>query len=147
MATAGYCEARRQIPPRAAPSQAGGWPVAIMPFLEQSERAEDLVHNPSLEPATMSPWARQRLLMMTCPSVFDDENEPPLVPLAHYALATSPTREVFYLGDAPTGFAVQWIAGPEVEFLVWIRDPGPHEGGSHVASSDGAVTLRVPQSN
>ena len=144
LAAAAFCEARHIIPEPAKPNLAGGWPVAIMPFMEQKERAEELVFNPSLDSALVSPIAKQRPVIMTCPSVLDDDNQPPLIPLAHYVMGTNPSRDFFMLGDTPLGLAVPWVSGPEVPHNAWYNSTGPHQGGSHVANNDGAVEYVVP---
>jgi hypothetical protein len=134
----------RGLPRRAAPEAAGGWSVAIMPFQEDRERGQALAHNSSLDPVSMSPWARERPLVMTCPSRDDDDANPPPVPWAHYAMATNAGRDYFAVGDTPLGLALPWAAGLEIEFDAWRLQPGPHEGGCHVANSEGDVKLVFP---
>jgi type II secretory pathway pseudopilin PulG len=147
IATAAYCEVTRRIPVPTRPKSAGGWPVAIMPFMEDKNRAEDLIFKPSLEPAQASPLAKERPPTWTCPAAFDDENEPPLIPVAHYVMATNSGREFFSICDAPTGYSDPWVAGPEVAYNTWDSATGPHEGGFHVANNDGAVKFIVPSAN
>ena len=104
-----------------------------MPFLEQEHFANELLRNPSLNPATMSPNARHRLAILTCPSAYDGESTIQTVPVAHYAAQVGSTSESWIVFDVPYGLRTPWILSPELP-QPW-NEVGPHNGGFNVSGS------------
>jgi prepilin-type N-terminal cleavage/methylation domain-containing protein len=134
MAMRMYVETNRRAPDPAPAGRLGGWSVALLPFLEQRETAQAILAGPT-------PLAESLPAIMLCPSAV---REPARIPIAHYVMATGFNREVWYLGDAPLDFNVDWLSGPEVTHDVWRTKAGPHNGGSLVTSTDSSVEFRSP---
>ena len=138
-----FAQAHKRLPDRAPPDAAGGWSIGILPFMEQVALEDLLEANPSLDPATMSPHARNRPATMTCPSVKDRESTVPEIPVSHYVLVTGSSRVSWRLGDAPGDFRLPWVVGPEMPPGYERIHEGPHDGGFNMAETDGAVRLFV----
>jgi type II secretory pathway pseudopilin PulG len=112
-----------------APSNAvGGWATDILPYVEQKVLAEDLARHPSLDPALVSPLARQRPAVLTCPSATDAESTIPGVPIAHYVSIRA------HAADAPNGIQAAWIVSPSMP-RGYPKGRGPHDGGFNVLSN------------
>jgi prepilin-type N-terminal cleavage/methylation domain-containing protein len=134
MAMRMYAEANHRAPDPAPASRAGGWSVALLPFLEQRATAQAILAGPT-------PLAESLPAILLCPSAV---REPARIPIAHYVMATGFNREVWNLGDAPMDFSVDWLSGPEVTYDDWNTKEGPHSGGSLVTSTDSSVEFRSP---
>jgi prepilin-type N-terminal cleavage/methylation domain-containing protein len=143
VAMRGYTHAYRHLPKRPESGQAGGWSVAILSFMEQTTLEKEIMRNPSLKPGEISPGAFRRPTVMRCPTALDGESTIPRMPVAHYVLATDSNREYWRLGDAPRDFHEPWIVGPEFPYDGWENQTGPHDGGFHIADSDGSVEFKT----
>jgi hypothetical protein len=86
-------------------------------------------------------------LLMSCPFSSNDTSSVSGVDAAHYVLFRSDRRDryAFSVLDAPVGYRVPWLAGPEL-----LRSPGPDyrgphtSSGYHSASLDASVGLVIP---
>ena len=143
LAMRGFAEAYKRLPDPAPPNSAGGWSIAIMPFMEQGALAERPEENPSLDPGAMSPHARHRPAILTCPSADDVESPIPTVPIAHYVLVATANRDSWILGDAPRDSRVPWIVSPEMPPGYERRHKGPHTGGFNIADTTGSVRFVI----
>jgi len=138
-----FAEVHRRLPDRAPPDAAGGWSIDILPFMEQIALEDLLETNPSLDPATMSPHARNRPTTMTCPSVKELESTIPEIPVSHYVFVPDKKRRTWRLGDAPEDFRLPWVVGPEMRPGYERGHEGPHDRGFNMAETDGSVRLYV----
>ena len=127
-----YVEARKDFPAPGTPDSAGGWVVALMPFIEEQPTAEALAQQPSLQPGGVSPLALKRLALMTCPTVDDGELGPRVIPPAHYALLAHRTGRGYKLHmhweffDVPPATGkVPWVTSPEL--TGFPSGIGPHD--------------------
>jgi prepilin-type N-terminal cleavage/methylation domain-containing protein len=126
---------------QAPPNSAGGWSIDVLRALELKVLADELTTNPSLDPAKMSPHARRRPAIMTCPTAPAIESTIPAVPAAQYVLTADSTRECWWIGDASRGFRVPWLVGPELDPDYPQYNYGPHDGGFNIATTDDSVTF------
>jgi prepilin-type N-terminal cleavage/methylation domain-containing protein len=122
------------------PNTAGGWSIGILPLIEEKALAQALDTNPSLKPGEISPLAYHRPLVLTCPSGFDGESKIPKVPVAHYAKSAG-----MDFGDAPFGYQIPWLVGPQITSGEWSMNGGPHSGGYNVTDSNDSVQYRVSE--
>jgi len=112
-------EARLADRPR-RPNSVGGWQIDILPLIEEKFLADQLAENPSLDPAKVSPYARRRPGMLSCPSAPEVESTIPTIPAAQYG----------GFRDVPCGSRGPWIISPEPRI---VPSKGPHAGGYNVA--------------
>jgi prepilin-type N-terminal cleavage/methylation domain-containing protein/prepilin-type processing-associated H-X9-DG protein len=141
-----YLQAHRRLPDPPPPNRAGGWSVAILPFVEQRAWADELRQQPSLEPGKISSFTLRRPAIMTCPSAYDGPSNLPPVPVAHYALLVGYKRDSWHGGEVDREFRSPWVIGPEVPPGYWWGTlEGPHDGGLNVTQADGSVKLVMPQ--
>jgi type II secretory pathway pseudopilin PulG len=136
MALRQYTSDTHQIPPLAAADSAGGWSIALLPYLEDPFLVKQFGSNPSLISGKLDPAARRRPLILTCPSASDVESRIAKVPAGHYVLTTNSNREWWKIGDAPYGFLEPWLVSPELPDAYWRTYQGPHGGGFNVANYD-----------
>ena len=140
-----YVEARRDFPKDATPGNAGGWSVALVPFLGEAALADALTANSSLTPPQISPLALVRPSLFSCPSVFEEALSGK-IPRAHYAFnyqsGSSRRRELDWsVSDVSVDSAELWLTGP------LGRGPGgigPHGGYFNAANREGATYSRSP---
>jgi prepilin-type N-terminal cleavage/methylation domain-containing protein len=138
LASRRYFELRKHGPNEAPDGQIGGWPIELMPFLEETELADQLLSSPSLDPANISPLVRRRPTIFTCPSGYEGDSEIAEVPTAHYVMWVSGTRKSRRggrvggsLSHAPVDCRIPWPAGPEYDAddtarYELLRDFDPH---------------------
>ncbi len=139
LAMRGYTEAHKHAPDKARPNMAGGWSIAILPFMEESDLADQIAANPSLTSALLLRLASMRPVVMRCPSRIDGESNVPPAPVGSYVMSTNSARDTWSLGDAPVDFHTAWLISPEIQFSEWLTDRGPHDGGFHVVITDAHV--------
>ncbi len=123
-----YVELHKEPPSPAPPDSAGGWTVALLPYLEEQALADELAVHSSLVPPNVSPLVRKRLPIMTCPAVVEDPSDQSAIPRAHYAFHYQGMfRKVFIwrLFDVPLDARIPWIAGPQMDLPA---ENGPHAG-------------------
>ena len=63
---------RKKLPDPAPPDAAGGWAVAILPFLDEKTLWEQLANNPSVQ--SVVPVSSRRPLVMTCPVAWEGDS-------------------------------------------------------------------------
>jgi type II secretory pathway pseudopilin PulG len=138
LATRGYAEVYKRMPPPPPSGKAGGWSVAIMPWMEHAAWSDQLQDVPL---TSIPPAIKQRPLTFTCPSASEPEGAIPGIPAAHYVLSASSRRDYWWLADAPIGFPVPWLSSPELPRDQLRTQTGPHNRGTHIANADGSVEL------
>lgn len=136
-----FVELKKRVPNPAPMGEIGGWPIELMPFLEEVHLGDRLLATPSLSPGNFSPLLRDRPTILSCPSGFEGDSEITGIPATHYAfdpplVRNRPRRrDSWKLSDVSTDCRVPWPAGPER--LPTVRN-GPHSGGfNSVYSVDG----------
>ncbi len=136
-----FVELKKRVPHPAPMGELGGWPIEIMPFLEETHLGDQLLANPSLSPGSFSPLVRVRPAILSCPSGFEGDSDVPGIPATHYAFDPPQVRnrprrrDSWKLSDVSTDCRVPWPSGPEQ--LPTVRN-GPHSGGfNYVYSFDG----------
>jgi type II secretory pathway pseudopilin PulG len=142
VALRGYAESHKQLPDKARPNTAGGWSVAILPFMEESSLAGQIATSPSLTSEPLQRLASMRPAVMHCPSRIDGESNLPPIPVSSYVMAPSSLRQAWWIGDAPVDFHTAWLISPEIKFDEWLTAGGPHEGGFQITGSDAHVEYR-----
>lgn len=147
-----YIALYKRVPDPAPTGLIGGWSIAILPFLEEENLAHSLTQNSSLDPVNLSPLARHRPAILTCPSADEPESSIPAIPAGHYSLhvpkekwrPTGPVpvsrrsvREGWQLRDAGHGLT-PWVIGAEEPPVVPSRyvSGGPHSGGYNATFSN-----------
>lgn len=144
MAMGMYFQDTRHMPRPAPPNGSGGWAIAIMPFMEEQFLADELAKTSSIDPEKLSPLARQRPVLLGCPSALEVESRIARIPAAHYVvIPTDKSRKSWQIGDAPKGFREPWIVSPELPPDYWHDYQGPHDRGFNL-SRDGYVEGREP---
>jgi type II secretory pathway pseudopilin PulG len=136
LATRCYVDTLKRIPPPPAPGTASGWSIAIMPFVENGTAFEKLDGVPF---AAVPPEVRGRPTLFTCPSAREIDSSAPGIAAAHYVFAATPRRDYWWYADAPLGFAMPWLAGPELPREELRTQIGPHYRGTHIVNVDTAV--------
>jgi prepilin-type N-terminal cleavage/methylation domain-containing protein len=126
IAMRGCVEAHQRVPDKARPNMAGGWAIAILPFMEEVELADQITASSSLTSDPVQRLASMRPAVMRCPSRVDGESNVPQAPVSSYAMATDSARDTWSLGDVPTDFHTAWLISPEMQFSEWLTDRGPH---------------------
>lgn len=127
-----YAQAHKSWCGPAPSSSIGGWATEILPFIEQRPLADQLAANPSLNPQTISPLARQRPMVLSCPSAVEREGTIPAVPAAHYVAI------VGHAADAPHDCVAAWPVSPIMP-PDYQKKQGPHDGGFNVLSNAESV--------
>ena len=117
------------LPPRPAPNTANSFFIELLPYLDEKPLAKEIAVNPSLDPAKLTPGARRRPRILTCPSAVDIESTVATVPAAHYVPYS----------DLPYGFRDPWLAGSRPPRGFEMDGQGPHAGGYNVGHIGGAV--------
>ena len=134
-----YFELHKARPALPQADMAGGWVVAIMPFLEEQATADELMAQPSLLPPNVSPLAKRRLPIMTCPAVVEELGDEDVLPRAHYGFYFGgEVHKKFHWGlfDVPLDTTTPWVAGAE---MVLPSENGPHGGRFMRSGPGGAV--------
>jgi hypothetical protein len=131
-----YIELRKHVPNAAPMGQVGGWPIELMPFLEETQLGDQLLSSPSLSPGAFSPLIRQRPTILTCPSGYEGDSELDGVPVAHYIVGvrrkpSGPRSHAtdYSLGHAREDCRIPWPACPEydpVDFPNGYAPEHPH---------------------
>jgi type II secretory pathway pseudopilin PulG len=149
LAMRSYTETRKRYPDICPPDQAGGWVVALMPFLEEQTLQDELKSRPALSGENVSPLARQRPSLFTCPDGFDGNSSLPGrsladIPATHYLYCPPPPPSLkgrhfsWTFLDALQSNRLPWAAGPEgPQGYTEERGAGfwPHSGGYNKISS------------
>ena len=65
-----FVELHKKVPDPAPTGEVGGWVLAILPLLEETQLADHLLASPSLA-GSLSPLARRRPAVLTCPSAYE----------------------------------------------------------------------------
>jgi prepilin-type N-terminal cleavage/methylation domain-containing protein len=152
-----FVELKKRVPNPAPMGELGGWPIELMPFLEETHLGDQLLATPSLSPGSFSPLVRERLPILSCPAGFEGDSEIPGVPATHYAFQPprerKRARELYcYLGDVAMDCRLSWPAGPELQLTVMYHNrpeafgehlrTGPHSGGfNYIYVRSGAVSF------
>jgi prepilin-type N-terminal cleavage/methylation domain-containing protein len=154
-----YLELQKKVPHNYGPNAVGGWSYEILPFVEDRVLFDSLSRGQSLTVQTQDQAhvASRRPLIFTCPTSDIELSQITSIMAAHYVLAITDKRDGFYLSEAPAGFSVPWISGPELpgrgskfprgfEYAESYRGKGPHLGGYHQALSGTYVNLVLDDS-
>ncbi len=140
-----FVELKKRVPHPAPAGEVGGWPIELLPFLEETLLGDQLLASPALSAGNFSPLVRERPTILSCPSGFEGDSEIPGVPATHYSFDPPQVRnrprdrDDWKLGDVATDCRLPWPAGPER----WptVRN-GPHSGGfNYVYSRSGNVVF------
>jgi prepilin-type N-terminal cleavage/methylation domain-containing protein len=134
VAVAQYLDVCRVAPSPAPSGRIGGWAIAILPYMEESNLADHLSGYPPLDSPSHQPWAALRPEIMTCPSREDPWGSG--APPSHYV--ASFTREAhakhwWSIYESREGSLTPWTASPESG----AGAPGPHHGGHNYISGRG----------
>ena len=70
------------------------WVIELLPFLEEQPLNDELEARPALVGSDVSPLARKRPALFTCPNGFDGDSSLAEIPAAHYLLEPPAQREV-----------------------------------------------------
>lgn len=150
IALASYIDVAHRFPAEPEPDRIGGWAIAILPFIENTNLAEELSGNPPLSSAPHRNAARYRPEILTCPSAFDGDSRVPPVAAGHYALSSVPKPRVettaWRIQDVPLDTAVPWAVSPEFRDYDWSPNPnnrGPHSDGYNSTSGTGRTAQAV----
>jgi type II secretory pathway pseudopilin PulG len=138
---------RKKLPDPAPPNSAGGWAVAVLPFLEERTLADQLANNPSVSQPSVLSLARHRPGIMTCPFAWEGGSDVAGIPTSHYVFGADSARKYFSLHDASIDLRTAWVQSPEG--ILWALPPtaGPHDGGYFRAASDGRVEFVASSKN
>jgi len=150
-----YVETRKRYPDLATPDQASGWVVELLPFLEEQALQDELKARPALTGGNVSPLARKRPAIFSCPNGFDGDSSLAGVPATHYLFSTPHetrrNRQRFQWSfiDALPSNRLAWAAGPEGPQWHPFDDGAgiwPHSGGyNQIHSWNESCSLVVPQ--
>jgi prepilin-type N-terminal cleavage/methylation domain-containing protein len=121
------------LPPRPAPNTANSFFIEMLPYLDEKALAKEIAANPSLDPAKLTPGARRRPRILTCPSAADIESTVPGVPAKHYLVS----------GDVPYGFRMPWLVQTDLPNNYMHTSRGPHSGGFNEAGYEGNVSFVI----
>lgn len=149
LAMRSYADTRKRLPDTSPRDQAGGWVVALLPFLEEQALQDEFKARPALSGANVSPLARKRPSLFTCPNGFDGDSSLPGIALAeipatHYLYCPPPPRLLigkrfsWTFLDALQSSRLPWAAGPEgpqSHFNHTGTGFWPHSGGYNKISS------------
>ncbi len=144
-----YTDTRKRLPDVSPPDQAGGWVVAVLPFLEEQALQDELKARPALSGENASPLARIRPPVFTCPNGFDGNSSLPGrsladIPATHYLYCPPLPRSLIGKNfswtflDALQSNRLPWAAGPEgpqAHFSKTGTGFWPHSGGYNKISS------------
>lgn len=112
-----FVETRKELPARCRDGEMGGWAVAILPFMEESDLTDRLTANPHFDPAAPSEFARRRPAIMTCPSALDSESPAATVPPSHYTAFFNRRGKIhlatWTIADARTDVRFPWVTSHE----------------------------------
>src|SRR5436190_1480374 len=75
---------RKKLPDPAPPDAAGGWAIAILPFLDEKTLWEHLANNPSVQ--SVVAVSSRRPLVMICPVAWEGDSSIAGIPASHYSL-------------------------------------------------------------
>ena len=79
------------MPDPALPDHAGGWAIAILPFLEEQILWEHLTNGPTTQSVIEVSQRRPRI--MTCPVAFEGDSSITGVPPSHYSMSVFVDRK------------------------------------------------------
>ena len=141
-----FVEVRRKLPDPAPDGAIGGWAIAILPFLEETNLAHGLSGNPPLDPVSPLAVARDRPAIMTCPSSYLGDSSIPTVPASHYSAIfvrhSNPDKNQWLIGELPTDSRIPWVVSPELAFG-GSPESRPHSGGFFQVSGSGGRAYGV----
>lgn len=130
-----FAQLHKRAPNPPSPGQVSGWTIDLLPFLEESNLAEMLRANPSLDPNQLSPLVRRRPTIFTCPAAYEGDSEVKGVPAAHYVFFPPANRRLVLqqgckVTDVPLDCRLPWAAGTEFSALPPVTDQttGPRMG-------------------
>jgi hypothetical protein len=112
--------------------------------MEETQLADHLLASPSLA-GRLSPLARRRPAVLTCPAAYEGDSTIPTIPTSHYVFDAdreyrhrNRTRKFsWFLRDASTSLREPWVASPEFQFGSPLPDDSPHFYGFNQASAHG----------
>ncbi len=134
-----YVGSFKKWPDPAAPNSAGGWSVELLLFLEEKALHDQIMQNPTLNPAALSPYVTIRPKLETCPLGYDGDSTIAGIPAANYVAVGNSKGLSIALADAPIDFRGPWVTGPAMSLLDIEKKTGPHDGGFYYAMTDGSV--------
>ncbi len=139
VAMAHLAEVQKKLPDPCPEGEMGGWAIALLPFMEDTNLADSL-GGAALDSAAALEWARQRPFIMTCPSAYDGDSDIPHVPVSHYSATFERRRRrklIWRIGELPTDARVPWVVSPELPFggPPAVR---PHGGGYNAIVGTGS---------
>ncbi len=144
IALSSYIDVTRGFPVEPEADRIGGWSLAILPFIENTNLAEELSGNPLLSSAAHRNAARYRPEILTCPSAYDGDSRVPPIAVGHYALLSALKPRVaitpWMIQDVPLDTTVPWAISPELGDYDWSREAnnrGPHSDGYNSISGTG----------
>jgi prepilin-type N-terminal cleavage/methylation domain-containing protein len=117
---------RKKLPDPAPTDAAGGWGVAILPFLDEKTLWEHLANNPGVQSVVAVP--SRRPLVMTCPFAWEGDSSVTGIPASHYSMFVELDRtKLPGFKDVPLSCRIPWIQNSEN--VATPQGGGPHQGG------------------
>jgi hypothetical protein len=113
-----FVEVRKKLPDLTKNGTMGGWTIAILPFMEDSMLADGLA-GASLDPLSPPPLARNRPVIMSCPSAYEGDGASATVPVSHYfayLIRAGADKLGWQIGELPTVSRISWVVSPEGPF-------------------------------
>jgi hypothetical protein len=141
-----FVEVRKKLPDPAPEGAIGGWAIAILPFMEDTNLADGLSGNPPLDPGAPLALARQRPFIMSCPSGYEGDSSIATVPPSHYSAILmrhqNADKSRWQIGELPINSRIPWVVSPELPFggSPALR---PHGGGYNRIYGSGATAYGV----
>lgn len=146
-----FVDTKKRLPGEPKAGEIGGWPIELLPFLEEKSLFDQLATSPSLSPGNISPLVRNRPAVYTCPSAYEGDSSIAGVPAMHYAMdrynnmSKNPKGVLRMFGDVAVDCRLPWAAGPrQIELGVrslynnptgeWLKR-GPHGSGFNQINS------------
>ena len=110
-----FVETRKRLPDANLPGTIGGWAIAILPFMEDTNLANGLSENPPLDPTQPLALARKRPPIMSCPSAYEGDSNIATVPPSHYGASSkrNDRKPPWTIGELPTNSRIPWVTSPE----------------------------------
>ncbi len=127
-----FIDVHKKLPDPAKDGTIGGWAIAILPFMEDTNLADGLSGNPALDPLSPLPLARTRPGIMSCPSAYEGDSTIATVPVSHYSallVRTGRQRMLWRIGEVPDTSRIPWVTSPETPF--WEQSTGGPHGGHY----------------
>ena len=135
-----FVDVRKKLPDPAQEGAIGGWAIAILPFMEDTNLADGLSGNPPLDPRSPLALARHRPFIMSCPSGYDGDSSIATVPASHYSAIfkrhKNPDKAHWHITERPLDSRIPWVVSPEVAFS-GPSALAPHRGGYNRINGSG----------